>query len=86
MGHMTPIDVGALYRDVSDTDTHGNLVRVQHIWINEDGETKIEVTSEDSDGKERRIVAADTFITTIDVSRIRVNTDHEAWVWRDDNR
>jgi hypothetical protein len=86
MGDMTPIDGGALYRDIGGTNTHGDLVRVERLWINTDGDTMIQVYTENTDDNERRMVQAEPFITSIGIARIRVNTDHEAWEWRDENR
>jgi len=83
MGEIVPICRGALYRDVGGTDTHGELIRVKSVWIDEDGNTQIQVFTEKPNSHTRsRTVDQESFIHSINDAIIRVNTDHEAWEWR----
>ena len=87
MGEMAPIVAGAQYRDVSHGETHGDLIRVKSVWVDEDAETQVQVFTEDGrlsgDGRRNNTtVDLQSFINRIDDTLIRVNTDHEAWEWR----
>ena len=84
MGEMTPICAGAQYRDVSTGETHGDLIRVKSVWVDEDGETQVQVFTEDEYVPEpaHKSVHVEDLIGRIDDTLIRVNTDHEAWEWR----
>jgi hypothetical protein len=83
---MTPIVRGAKYRDVSHGETHGDIVRVKSVWVDEDAETQVQVYTEDGTlargQKNNTTVDLQSFIDRIDDTLIRVNTDHEAWEWR----
>jgi hypothetical protein len=83
---MTPITRGAKYRDVSGKDTHGDVLRVSSVWIDEDGTTQINVFVENQAGRNiDDTVTYEDFTDSIDSKIIRTNTDHEAWKWRQDN-
>jgi hypothetical protein len=83
---MTPIVRGAKYRDVSHGETHGDIVRVKSVWIDEDETTQVSLFTEDetlaSGKRDKTTVDYQSFIDRIDDTLIRVNTDHEAWEWR----
>jgi len=81
---MTPIVRGAKYRDVSGSSSHGDIIRVKSVWIDEDGNTQVQVFTEDEYVSNPKTTTVDyeSFIDSIDASLIRVNTDHEAWEWR----
>jgi len=84
MGEMTPIVAGAQYRDVSHGETHGDLIRVKSVWVDEDAETQVQVFTEDEYVPQpaHRSVDLQSLIDRIDDTLIRVNSDHEAWEWR----
>lgn len=86
MGEMTPIVRGAQYRDVSGGETHGDLLRVKSVWVDEDGETQVQVFTEDGDlasgRRNNTTVHISDFTDRINADIVRVNTDHEAWKWR----
>lgn len=81
---MLPIVRGALYRDVSTHDTHGALLRVKSVWIDEDESVQIRVSWEADriDERSDETIDKETFISQIDENIIRVNDDHDAWEWR----
>lgn len=84
MGEMTPVCGGAKYRDVSCGDSHGDVIRVKSVWIDEDGRTLVQVFTEKEhvSHPRSRSIDADDFMERIDDEIIRVNSDHEAWEWR----
>lgn len=84
---MKPICRGALYRDVSTDSTHGNLIRVRSVWVDEDGNTQVSVYERDETlgESDRQTVDLESFIDSINESIIRINSDHEAWEWRHDD-
>jgi hypothetical protein len=84
MDEMTPIVRGAKYRDVSQTDTHGDTLRVKSVWVDEDAQTHVTFITEDEyrANPDKETVDLESFIEQINTSIIRVNSDHEAWEWR----
>lgn len=80
----TPICAGALYRGVGCDDRHGEKIRVKSVWIDEDGRTQVKVVHEDEylANPETDTIDAESFIDSIDDTIIRINSDHEAWCWR----
>jgi hypothetical protein len=84
MGELTPIVAGALYRDVSSADGHGDTIRVKSVWVDEDTSVNVQVFTERGhiENLRSRTIDIETFIDKIDDEIIRINTDHEAWKWR----
>lgn len=74
-----PIAIGAMYRDVSTTDSHGSVWTIVDIWVDEDLETHVKL--EGGNGKAAFITARD-LANKINTDIIRTNTDREAWEWR----
>ena len=83
---MTPIVAGAQYRDVSADDSHGDLLRVKSVWVDEDAKTQVQVFENDQnlkfENRPHTTVDLESFINRIDSEIIRVNSDHDAWEWR----
>jgi hypothetical protein len=84
MGELTPIVAGALYRDVSTDETHGDRIRVKSVWVDEDTSVNVQVFTEHEhiENPRSRTIDMETFIDRIDDEIIRINSDHEAWKWR----
>ena len=83
---MTPIVAGAQYRDVSTGDSHGDLLRVKSVWVDEDAQVQVQIFEKDQnlalENRPHTTVDLESFIDRIDSKIIRVNSDHEAWEWR----
>ena len=83
---MTPIVAGAQYRDVSTGDSHGDLLRVKSVWVDEDAQVQVQVFEKDQnltfENRPHTTVDLESFIDRIDSEIIRVNSDHDAWEWR----
>jgi len=84
MGEIKPITQGALYRDVSQTNSHGDLVRIKSVWVDENCNTQIQVFTENNNdtSDKSETVDLESFVDSVDSNIIRVNSDHEAWEYR----
>jgi len=84
MGEIKPITHGALYRDVSQTNSHGDLVRIKSVWVDENCNTQVQLFTENTNvaNPTSETVDLESFVDTVDSEIIRVNSDHEAWEYR----
>jgi hypothetical protein len=75
-----PIIRGALYED-----DHGEPIRVRSVWLDENLTTQVTVELEETDvvGQERETIPRRQFVEEINHSLFRVNSDHDAWEWRE---
>lgn len=81
---ITPIVAGAQYRDVSTSETHGDVIRVKSVWVDEDMSVQVQILEEDEyiNNPTSRTISLDDLVARIDDEIIRVNSDHDAWEWR----
>ena len=84
MEEIKPITRGALYRDVSQTNSHGDLVRIKSVWVDENCNTHVQVFPENTDvaNPTNETIDLTSFVEAVDSEIIRVNSDHEAWEYR----
>ena len=75
-----PVIRGALYED-----NYGDLIRVRNVWVDENLTTQVSVEVDDTDvvGQERETIPRRQFVEEINHSLFRVNSDHDAWEWRE---
>jgi hypothetical protein len=88
MGELIPIVRGALYRDVSTSNSHTDTLRVRSVWVDEDSNTQVTIYRNLDDEyrvTQKETIDIDSFIHQIDRNIIRINTDTEAWKWRDEH-
>jgi hypothetical protein len=84
MGKIKPITHGALYRDVSQTNSHGEVVRIKSVWVDENCNTQVQLFRENTNvaNPTSETVDLPSFLEAVDNEIIRVNSDHEAWAYR----
>ena len=75
-----PVIRGALYEDM-----YSDQIRVRNVWVDENLATQVSVEVDDTDvvGEGRETIPLQQFVEEINHSLFRVNSDHDAWEWRE---
>jgi hypothetical protein len=81
-GIEIPIVAGAKFEDID-----GEPVRVKSVWVDEDLTVQVQIFHEQEyvERPKSKTVDLDSFVSRIGPTGLeRVNSDHEAWAWRNE--